>query len=149
MGEHSANVRDRAVPAYALDDRWTGLRSFGGHGGSNGALERLTLAFHGGVPGDDVPRVRVETMLPQQVGMNGPRDPVLHRLLTAHSLLGKLVHDETLYLGINDIFAGSRNSLLTRWFISRSQKAGAEERLERERKASPPPPAATPGRRGR
>ncbi len=31
---------------FALDDRWTGLRSFGGWGGSNGGTDRLSLA-HG------------------------------------------------------------------------------------------------------
>jgi hypothetical protein len=77
---------------YALDDRWTGLRSFGGHGGSNGALERLRLA-HGGLPGDDVARVQVETMLPQRVGRDGPRQTDLQRVMTAHSLLAELVHE--------------------------------------------------------
>jgi hypothetical protein len=51
---------------YGLDDRWTGLRRFGGHGGSHDHASHLTLAF-GDDPSDaQAAEVRVETELPRR-----------------------------------------------------------------------------------
>lgn len=48
---------------YALDHRWRGLRRFGGHGGAEGHVTSLTLAF-GDEPWDeDAVDVRVQTDL--------------------------------------------------------------------------------------
>jgi len=52
------------------------------------------------------------------------------RIEEGEGSLGKLIQDETLYRGLNDILAGASKSVLTRWFVTRSQKSGAEERLE-------------------
>jgi hypothetical protein len=46
---------------FALDDRWSGLRFFGGHGGSGGRTTSLGLAFCEDVRDPSVPEVRVET----------------------------------------------------------------------------------------
>lgn len=56
---------------------------------------------------------------------------ITRRIEEGEGTLGKLIHDETLYRGLNDILAGASKSLLTRWFIGRSQKSGAEQRMER------------------
>ena len=61
--------------------------------------------------------------------------------LNAHPQFGKLVADETLYRGLNDILAGAQKSRLTRWFVRRSQKAGIQDRLKA---ASSPTPAVVP-----
>jgi hypothetical protein len=48
-------------PAHGLDERWPGLRWFGGHGSSNGGLDHVGLA-HGDAWWDPAaPQVRVDT----------------------------------------------------------------------------------------
>jgi hypothetical protein len=59
---------------YALDDRWLGLRWFGGHGRSGDRTTSLTLAF-----GDDprdftTPEIRVKTRV-RSIGGTG--DPIV------------------------------------------------------------------------
>ena len=46
---------------FALDDRWSGLRFFGGHGGSGDRTTSLGLAFGEDVRDPSLPEVRVET----------------------------------------------------------------------------------------
>jgi hypothetical protein len=62
-------ARFRAAPfaVFGLDDRWTGLRWFGGHGSSNGRLCQLTLAYGENPTDDHEPHVRVETCEPQVI----------------------------------------------------------------------------------
>jgi hypothetical protein len=55
-----------------LDDRWRGLRWFGGHGGTPDLTTDLTLAF-GDDPLDPAsPEIRVETRLEQMTGLDDP-----------------------------------------------------------------------------
>ena len=54
-------------------------------------------------------------------------------LAQGEGTLGKLMVDETLYEGLNDMLAGAHKSRLTRWVLTRSQKKGAEERLKEQR----------------
>src|SRR5262245_22914482 len=46
---------------FALDERWSGLRFFGGHGGSSDGTTNLGLAFGEDVRDLSLPEVRVET----------------------------------------------------------------------------------------
>jgi hypothetical protein len=78
-----ADARFRAIDAQTLeafvgapfrplglDDRWSGLRRFGGHGGSRNRTTSLTLAF-GDDPLDPAsPEIRVETRLEQMTGVD-------------------------------------------------------------------------------
>ena len=60
--EAAAVFRGAPFRPYALDGRWSGPRSFGGHGASDGRTTSLTLAFSEGHPWDTtLPEVRVET----------------------------------------------------------------------------------------
>jgi hypothetical protein len=60
--EAAAAFRGAHFRPYALDGRWSGLRSFGGHVASDGRTTSLTLAFTEGQPWDStLPEVRVET----------------------------------------------------------------------------------------
>ena len=54
------------------------------------------------------------------------------RIEEGEGTLGKLINDETLYQGLNDILAGASKSVLTRWFVNRSQKRGVEDRSATE-----------------
>jgi hypothetical protein len=53
---------------YALDDRWTGLRSFAGYGKSGDTVTTLSLAFGDSPLDDDAAAVRVRTELPDRRG---------------------------------------------------------------------------------
>jgi hypothetical protein len=57
---------------YALDGRWSGLRWFGGHGGSGDRTTRLTLAFGENVRDLTLPEIRVETRLRSFDAINDP-----------------------------------------------------------------------------
>jgi hypothetical protein len=73
---------------YALDDRWSGLRWFGGHGGSGERTTALLLAF-GEDPWDlMLPEVRVETRV-HSVG--GVDNPILAARMDALMLAGQQV----------------------------------------------------------
>jgi hypothetical protein len=57
---------------YALDERWTGLRSFGGYGGSGDRTSSLTLSF-GEDPRDRArPEMLIETRVPSMDGIDDP-----------------------------------------------------------------------------
>jgi hypothetical protein len=68
---------------YALDDRWTGLRAFGGYGGSGDRTTSLTLSF-GEDPRDRArPEILIETRVPS---MDGIDDPILGSEMDAFML---------------------------------------------------------------
>jgi hypothetical protein len=57
---------------FALDDRWSGLRSFGGHGGSGDRTTSLGLAFGEDVCDLSLPEIRVETRVRDFDAINDP-----------------------------------------------------------------------------
>lgn len=57
---------------YAIDDRWSGLRSFAGHGGSRDRTTRLSLAFSDDPQDVSVPFARVETQCRVVQGVDDP-----------------------------------------------------------------------------
>jgi hypothetical protein len=68
---------------YALDDRWTGARRFGGWGGSNGTVTSLTLTFANEPRDLQAPEVRVTTELPSR---HGGIDPLIASRMSAFML---------------------------------------------------------------
>jgi hypothetical protein len=77
---------------FALDNRWTGLRSFGGWGGANGKTDHLSIA-HGDPTDQNATLVRVETRLPQPVGLDGTRVAALTPFVIARELVQHLWHE--------------------------------------------------------
>jgi hypothetical protein len=57
---------------YALDDRWSGLRFFGGHGGSGDRTTSLGLAFGEDVRDLSLPEIRVETRVRGVAAIDDP-----------------------------------------------------------------------------
>jgi hypothetical protein len=57
---------------YGLDQRWSGLRWFGGHGGSGDRTTSLTLAFSDDPRDANAPEIRVETRLGSIGGIDDP-----------------------------------------------------------------------------
>ncbi len=67
--EAAAVFRGAPFRPYALDGRWSGPRSFGGHAASDGRTTSLTLAFSEGHPWDTtLPEVHVETRVGSMEG---------------------------------------------------------------------------------
>jgi hypothetical protein len=89
MGQRFANA---PFSPFALDERWVGLRSFGGWGGSNGETDDLYLA-HGDPTDRTATLVRVETRLPQRVGLDGTRVAALTPFVLARELVQHLWHE--------------------------------------------------------
>ena len=82
---------------YALDDRWSGLRWFGGYGGSGEQTTSLTLAFSEGHPSDQtLPEVRVETRVPSIDGF----DPIVAAEMDACMLAQDQVHHLWFHTGV-------------------------------------------------
>jgi hypothetical protein len=79
----AAAFRDAPFRPYALDDRWLGLRWFGGHGRSGERITSLSLAF-GEDPRDlTLPEVRVETRVGR---VDGRGDPISAVRMDAYML---------------------------------------------------------------
>jgi hypothetical protein len=74
---------------FALDDRWSGLRFFGGHGGSGDRTTSLGLAFAEDVRDLSRPEVRVETRVR---GVDLIDDPVVAAKMDAFTLAREQVH---------------------------------------------------------
>jgi hypothetical protein len=95
-------------PVYGLDARWTGLRSFGGWGNSNGVTTSLSLAF-GDVGDQEAAQLRVETQRPEVVALDGTRNPMTDRSVVAHSLVMHLAHGVELPDDVRAIAFPARN----------------------------------------
>ncbi len=76
-------------PVFGLDSSWTGLRSFGGWGQSNGVTSHLSLAF-GDLSDGDSPIVRIETRAPRPIGSGRDTDPLVDQYMAASSLASHL-----------------------------------------------------------
>lgn len=68
---------------FALDDRWSGLRWFGGHGGSGDRTTSLGLAFGEDVRDLSLPEIRVETRVRN---FDATEDPLLAAKMDAFTL---------------------------------------------------------------
>jgi hypothetical protein len=65
-----------AFRPFGLDGHWRGLRWFGGSGSSNDLVNRLELA-HGDAPWDPASQqVRVQTLVPSHIGLDGTRQTI-------------------------------------------------------------------------
>jgi hypothetical protein len=74
-GPRAAFARAAFRP-FGLDDRWRGLRWFGGAGSSKDLVYRLELA-HGDAPWDPASQqVRVLTLVPSHIGLDGTRQTI-------------------------------------------------------------------------
>lgn len=68
---------------YAIDDRWSGLRSFAGHGSSGDRTTSLSLAFSEDPHDVSLPYARVET---QRRVIDGVDDPTISAKMVAFTL---------------------------------------------------------------
>ena len=68
---------------FALDDRWVGLRRFGGHGGTGDRTTGLTLAFGEDVRDLTLPEIQVETRVR---GFDSIHDPTIAAKMDAFML---------------------------------------------------------------
>jgi hypothetical protein len=86
-GQRDQAFAEAPFTVFGLDSSWTGLRSFGGWGTSDGITNHLSLAF--GDPSDeDAPIVRIETRAPRVIGPGRAPDPLVDRYLAASDLVG-------------------------------------------------------------
>ncbi|MGZ6964097.1 MAG: hypothetical protein ACXVKA_07750 [Acidimicrobiia bacterium] len=88
MGQQVQRFESASFSPFALDERWTGVRSFAGFGGSNDETVRLSLA-HGDPFDPGSALVRVETRKPRHIGLGGPGDPRMEYALLTAELVGQ------------------------------------------------------------
>ena len=94
---------------YAIDDRWSGLRSFAGHGSSGDRTTRLSLAFSEDPQDVSLPYARVETRCRVVDGID---DPAIAAKMGAFTLAR--VQVEQLWRGTGVLRDDVRASLFSR-----------------------------------
>lgn len=110
---------------YALDDRWSGLRSFAGHGSSGDRTTSLSLAFTEDPQDVSLPYARVET---QCRDVDGIDDPTIAAKMGAFTLARELV--EGLWRSTGELRDDVRSSLFARDGTRTDDPTAAWERTQ-------------------
>jgi phospholipid/cholesterol/gamma-HCH transport system substrate-binding protein len=63
---------------------------------------------------------------------------VTQKIDEGEGTLGMLVNDKSIYQGMSDVLQGVNSSRLTRWFVRRTEAAGAKNRLKQEKAGKGP-----------
>jgi len=87
MADPAAHFGEASFQPFGLDDQWTGLRSIGGSGTSDGAISSLTLT-HGDPYDETGPLVRVTTVSHRHVHGDPAVDRAIERSLLVRQLVG-------------------------------------------------------------
>src|SRR5260370_78311 len=87
MADPAAPFREAAFKPFGLDDQWTGLRSIGGSGTSDGVIRSLTLT-HGDPYDKSRALVRVTTVSPRHVHGDEAVARAIERSFLVRQLVG-------------------------------------------------------------